>query len=82
MKWFYVLSLVVLSSCSVKVRPVGNNLQKVKMPREHFPKKTDKRFITGEFFNPEVWVTRRGRYFFYKEGWLGRRRRIKLKFKY
>lgn len=79
MKWFYVLSLAILSSCSVRVHPVGNDLRRVRMPREVYPKKTDKRFITGKFINPEVWVTRRGRYFYYRETWLFRKRRLKIK---
>lgn len=78
-----LIGLLILTSCStVRVKERGNDYVRAKELKPVYPQKTDKHFISGRFINPEIWVTRKGRYFYYKEGnWPFRQRRIKLKIK-
>lgn len=81
-KIIVILSILFVSCSTVRVRDDGKNFVKIRKPRPVYPIKADRFLITGKGINPEVWINRRGRYFYYKDFiWPVRQRRIKLKIK-
>ena len=83
MKRLLIILLLFTSCATIRVKDNGRDFVNVKAPKPKYPQNTGRVFIGGKVYpNPQVWVTRRGRYFYYKEkSWPIRNRKVFLKVK-